>query len=109
MKSAAERRELIVHIDDNANSCGGKKVENRRHTLILIHQAMAITDGIDTHDKVKGSEERIFGESERRRCVSNEIFVPGHAKPYFFVLLRWEVFVCFEVGRFDEGFRKVRT
>src|SRR5712664_860149 len=109
MKSTAERRELIVHIDDDADATVGEKVENRCDTLILTHQAMAVTNGIDADYKVKGSEEGILGDSQPRGRVCDEVFVSGHAKLHFFILLRRKVLACFAVGGCDESFRKVRA
>ena len=51
----AKRRKLAIHIDHDANTAGNQQFRDITRTLGLLPEAMAITEGVNADDDMKGA------------------------------------------------------
>src|SRR6266446_8140352 len=68
---APEKRESIVHVDDNTYASRDKQVENVSGVIHLLFRVMAISDCVYSKNEVKRIPETWPLYSSRRRNIGN--------------------------------------
>ena len=68
---------------------------------------MAVAEGIDSNNKVKGTDKFRVADLERGRHVVDEALVFGHDEFHILPLLVRHVIIRLVVGRFNQSFGKV--
>ena len=68
-QSASKCGETVVHIDANAHPSGSQQTIDVFSAIQLLPEAMAISEGIDTYNKIKGVESILVLAEFRRQVM----------------------------------------